>query len=356
LQKWTITFKTKLMKFLKGDLFESNADALVNTVNTVGVMGKGVAFQFKKLFPHNYNIYKKRCESKDFQIGDLLLVEDENILTGKKLIINFPTKKHWRHPSKYEYIQIGLEKLKTVIIERNIKSIAIPPLGSGNGGLKWDRVKEMMIKALDNLNTEIYIYEPNKKIRKALLKEKVKLTPARAMLMYMLFQLVRNGEFVSEFACEKLCYFLQRFGAKGYFKLQYSKRYYGPYSGTVRHLMSTLNGSYLAGYDSKDTKPFEYVDILQDGEKLILDYIKNKDELKKIVDETSDFLDGFYSYFGLELLSSIDFILQTNKATELNQVVENLNSWNTRKKELFADDYRIEVAYNHLKNRNISVL
>lgn len=355
MQKRIIIFKQNNMQFLKGDLFDSKAEVLVNTVNTVGVMGKGVAFQFKKLFPHNYNVYKKQCENNEFEIGDLLVVEDENMLTGKKLIINFPTKKHWRQPSQYEYIKIGLEKLKTVIIERNIKSIAIPPLGSGNGGLKWDKVKEMLIKALESVNAEVYIYEPNKNIQKALLKEKVKLTPARAMLIYMLFQLVRNGEFVSEFACEKLCYFLQRFGAKQHFKLQYSKHHYGPYSGKVRHLMSTLNGSYLAGYDTKDTKPFEYIDILQDGEKLVFDYIKNDSELQKIVDETSNFLDGFYSYFGLELLSSIDYIIQGKQATELNQVVEQLNSWSNRKKKLFTEDYRVEVAYNHLKNKNISV-
>lgn len=124
-----------MIEFLKGDLLKANAQALVNTVNTVGVMGKGIALQFKEAFPYNNKVYVKACKEGSLQPGKILAVWDSNLLYGRKLIINFPTKIHWRQPSKYEYLESGLVALKEVIHEEGISSIAIPPLGAGNGGL-----------------------------------------------------------------------------------------------------------------------------------------------------------------------------------------------------------------------------
>lgn len=149
-----------MIKYVKGNLLKSKAEALVNTVNTVGVMGKGIALQFKHSYPNNYKIYRDACKIGDFVTGQILVVEEGNLLE-KKLIINFPTKAHWRSKSKYEYITTGLASLRNIIVERKIKSIAIPPLGCGNGGLDWTKVKSLIESYLKEVNCEIYVYEPN---------------------------------------------------------------------------------------------------------------------------------------------------------------------------------------------------
>jgi len=149
-----------MIKFLSGNLLESNAYALVNTVNTVGVMGKGIALQFKNEFPHNYIIYREACLKNKLNIGQLLTVADSSLLLGERLIINFPTKTHWRLPSEYSYIEKGLQALVKFLTENEIKSLALPALGCGNGGLDWVHVKEMICQHLEPLDTAIEVYEP----------------------------------------------------------------------------------------------------------------------------------------------------------------------------------------------------
>jgi O-acetyl-ADP-ribose deacetylase (regulator of RNase III) len=216
-----------MIHYNTGNLLDSEAEALVNTVNTVGVMGKGIALQFKNMFPNNFKLYAQACKNKEVKVGQLLITEEQALLAGKKIIINFPTKTNWRLPSEYQYIEAGLTELGRVIREKNIKSIAIPPLGSGNGGLDWNKVKHILEKHLTLVDCDIHIYEPSFAIQEALKKEKVKLTPARAMLLSVLYELVRNGEFVSEFSSEKIAYFLQRFGAKEVFKLEFQPNFMG---------------------------------------------------------------------------------------------------------------------------------
>ena len=227
-----------MIKYLKGDLLSSKAQALVNTVNTVGVMGKGIALQFKKRFPHNFKIYKKACDEGTFSVGQVLVVEDSNLMQ-EKIIINFPTKKHWRGNSKYEYIETGLSALKEAIRNYNIKSVAIPPLGCGHGGLEWGKVKVLIEDALKDLDCEIEVYTPNEHIKAILQKEntskEVKLTPARAMLLYLMFQYEAMGEQSSLFVANKLAWFLQRSGEK--LKLKFKAHHYGPYATQVNHVL-----------------------------------------------------------------------------------------------------------------------
>ena len=149
-----------MIRFLSGNLLDSDAYALVNTVNTVGIMGKGIALQFKKEFPHNYSIYREACLKNTFKIGQLLTVEDSTLLLGERLIINFPTKTHWRFPSEYSHIEKGLQALVKLITEKEIKSVALPALGCGNGGLRWVRIKEMICQYLEPLDTAIEVYAP----------------------------------------------------------------------------------------------------------------------------------------------------------------------------------------------------
>ncbi len=339
-----------MIKYIKGNILESSAQALVNTVNTVGVMGKGIALQFKKTFPSNYKSYFEACKKNEIKIGKLFVFIDSNMLTGQKIIINFPTKTDWRKPSEYEYIEKGLDDLIGIINQHNIKSIAIPPLGAGNGGLEWEKVKKIINTKLQNINVDIYIYEPTKQIKEHLKKERVKLTKARALLLFVLYDLVKNGEYVSEFSSEKICYFLQIFGAKKYFKLKYSPNFYGPYSGKVKYILNILNGSYIMGYSDMNKKPFEPLTLLADGYETVKDYITSDTELSVIAKKTTNFLNGFYSDFALELLSSTYFIVSENKTFDKELVLTKLSKWNDRKRSLFSNDKYIEIAINHIKN------
>ncbi len=341
-----------MIHYKKGDLFESGAEALVNTVNTVGVMGKGIALQFKNMFPDNFKIYSNACKKKELKVGQLLVTEEIKLFAERKIIINFPTKTNWRQPSKYEYVEDGLVELINVIKEKNIKSIAIPPLGAGNGGLNWNKVKQILERHLSDVSCEIFIYEPNAAIKEVLKKERVKLTPARAMLLSVLYELVRNGEFVSEFAAEKVAYFLQRFGAKKIFKLNFQPNFYGPYSGRVKHVLHYLNGSYIMGYSSEDKKPFEELGIVRDAEKDVEDFLNKLEnaENKVIVEKTKKFLSGFYSPFGLELLSTIDFIIIKKKVIKQEEITKELENWSSRKKTLFTNPKFIQVAIQNIRS------
>ena len=335
--------------YKKGNILESKAEALVNTVNTQGVMGKGIALQFKNAFPSNYKIYQDICKNGSFQIGDLLIVEENGLISGKKTIINFPTKTSWRKPSEYSYIEKGLEKLVQVIEEKKLNSIAIPPLGSGNGGLNWEIVKKMIEDKMSHLSIDVFIYEPNSQIKEKLKEERVQLTDARAMLLFMLYKLVANGEFVSEFSSEKICYFLQRFGAKEHFKLDYKPNFYGPYSGKVKYVINYLNGSYIMGYSSMDKKPFETLDLVSDGFEKVEGYILSKPELVEIVNRTESFLDGFYSEFALELLSTVDYISLNKDTFDLEIIKSELEGWSERKRTLFSNDRFLNISINHLR-------
>lgn len=340
-----------MIHFTSGNLLESKADALVNTVNTVGVMGKGIALQFKKLFPGNFKLYAEACKTGALQVGQLLITEEETLMNGKKTLINFPTKTHWRLPSEYSYIEIGLVQLVKEIQVRKIQSIAIPPLGAGNGGLEWQKVKQLIVSYLIHVDCDVYLYEPSAAIQEVLKKERVQLSLARAMLLSVLYELVRNGEFVSEFAAEKIAYFLQRFGAKEIFKLEFQANFYGPYSGKVRHVLYYLNGSYIMGYSSKDKKPFEELGLVIDAEAEVDDFLNREENLphKAVVEKTKSFLKGFYSPFGLELLSTIDFIITEKKAETQDDITKELTNWSTRKKTLFTNPNFISIATKNIR-------
>jgi len=338
-----------MITYITGNILDSNAQALINTVNTVGVMGKGIALQFKKAYHNNYRNYAEACKRKEVKIGKLFVTKDSNLSSGEKYIINFPTKTDWRKPSEYSYIEAGLNDLINVLSEHNIKSVAIPPLGAGNGGLEWEKVKKIIEHKLSILDADIIVYEPSHHIKETLKKERVKLTDARALLLYLLYDLVRNGEFVSEFSSEKVCYFLQRFGAKKYFKLDYAPNFYGPYSGKVRFLLNVLNGSYLMGYSDMNKKPFEPLTLVADGFDTVKKHVEEKPELLSIAQKTIDFLSGFYSDFALELLSSIDFITSENKTFDSALVNDELKNWNDRKRSMFTNPRYINISLNQLR-------
>ena len=344
-----------MIKYVTGNILESEAQALVNTVNTDGVMGKGIALQFKKAFPTNFRLYQEACKSKNIDIGQLFYVKESNLSSGEKIIINFPTKRSWRKPSEYSFIELGLDNLIEVIEKNKIKSIAIPPLGAGNGGLEWERVKLLIEQKLSYLNIEIYVYEPNAIIKEHLKAERIKLTDARALLLYVLYDLVKNGEYVSEFSSEKVCYFLQKLGGKKYFKLNFEPNFYGPYSGKVRYVLNKLNGSYIMGYSDMNKKPFEPLSLVSDGSEEVRNYIENNPDLIDIASKTTKFLDGFYSDFALELLSSLDYLSELHKTTDIDFLTQKLKSWSNRKESLFSNPKYVYISLKHLEHLNNNI-
>lgn len=149
-----------MIRFTNGNLLDANVDALVNAVNTVGVMGKGIALMFNERFPENYRVYAAACKAGEVETGRMF-VQPVSQPDGPRWIINFPTKQHWRHPSKLEWVREGMAALREVIREKQIRSIALPPLGCGNGGLDWEVVRPLIEEALGDLkDVEIVVYEP----------------------------------------------------------------------------------------------------------------------------------------------------------------------------------------------------
>lgn len=142
-----------VIKYLEGDIFTSPAQVIVNTVNTVGVMGKGIALSFKKAYPEMYKAYREACEDNTFHMGKLMLWREID-----HWILLFPTKENWRNPSKLEYIEQGLKKFVENYMKMSINSIAFPRLGCGNGGLNWQEVKPLMEMYLKPLPIDVYIY------------------------------------------------------------------------------------------------------------------------------------------------------------------------------------------------------
>jgi len=338
-----------MITYKEGNILDASVEALVNTVNTVGVMGKGIALQFRTEFPENYKQYLDAVGRKEINTGKVYVVP-VNRMNGVKYVVNFPTKGHWRYPSKIQWVEDGLKDLHKKLIELNIKSIAIPPLGCGYGGLNWADVKPLIINSLSDLNIDIYVYEPSKEIKEALKKEDrpsaAKLTPARAMLLYLLYRYRALGEFSSEFAAEKLSYFLQRFG-ETQLKLDFKKGIYGPYSGKVRHILYALNGYYIKGYEQKEAKPFETLELVSSKKDEVKDFIdkSTSKEEKERLEKVSEFIQGFESPYGLELLATVDFIRSTNQLIEAEDVKKEL--WSQRKQDLFPINH-IKIAINHL--------
>jgi len=346
-----------MIVFKKGDLLSAQVEALVNTVNTVGVMGKGIALQFKNRFPNNFKSYKKACKEGTFKPGQVLVFREGDLMDSK-IIINFPTKAHWRGDSKYEYIASGLVALKEAIISNGIKSIAIPPLGCGNGGLNWQKVKAMMVTELSDLDCEIQIFQPNEVIKEMLKSEaspsQKKLTAARAMLLYLMFHYESSGEQSSLFAANKLAYFLQRSGEK--LKLRFEAHHYGPYAVQVNHVLLYLNGKYLKGMEQNEVKPFEPLE---------LNY-KRFDEVKKFVDTKLSFeqknrlqsvlklVSGFESSFALELLATVDYVSNKQQSSTPTDIKSSIGEWSHRKKNLFEEKH-LKLASDRLASHAASI-
>jgi len=354
-----------MITFTQGNLLESDAEALVNTVNTVGVMGKGVALMFKEAFPENFKEYEAACRANEIRVGKVFVTHSNSFL-GPKWIINFPTKAHWRYPSKIEWIENGLDDLKKVIVENGIQSIAIPPLGAGNGGLKWEEVRPIIISKLSELiNVEIFIYEPTKQYQNVAKQVGVeKLTPARASIAELIRQYSVLGIECSLLEVQKLGYFLERFNKElnlQSFRFNFQANKYGPYSHNLEHMLNELDGSYLhCNKRLADAGPFEPI-FFDEAKRARIDlYLQTEGKAYiPAVKETTNLIDGFESPLGMELLATIDWLI-TEMGTEPSgsAIRERLITWPggkeaaERKLRLFEDRI-IDIALDSLGKSNL---
>ncbi len=324
-----------MISFHNTNLLKSDADALVNTVNTAGIMGKGVALQFKEHFLLNYKLYKKACEAGEVKLGKMFVTETGQ-LTGVRYIINFPTKADWRGFSKLSNIADGLDDLVRVIKEKKIKSIALPPLGCGNGGLDWKDVKPLIVSKLSALasSVAIEVFEPgHHSYTKTSGNGIAKLTKARALTVALAERYNVLGFDISHLEIQKLAYFLQELGQAD-LKLNYQKGHYGPYATNLKHLLAHLEGSYFKGQIRfQDMKPTDSLQLVKETLTEVNKVIDTEltAEEKNRLERLSQLIEGFESPFGLELLATVHWAKKElgEKAT-LSSVKSYIHNWSVR--------------------------
>lgn len=333
-----------MWKRVEGNLLEAEVDALVNTINIVGVMGKGIALQFKHRFPDNYAAYRAAVAQGQVRIGKMFVTEIG--LAGQpRLIINFPTKAHWRQPSQYAYIQEGLADLVSVIQARGIRSIALPALGCGNGQLDIARVETMMVEALGSLpDLEVHLYMPAVLDRPAS-PMPVVLSVEQASLLYLLFHYEALGDEASAFVAQKLLYFLGRVGGAG-FGSPFRRHHYGPYHPEADALLASLPGSYIQGHAAFSTKPFAALQLDYARYAAIIDQLDPGQRAR--LDAVIHLVDGFHSTWSLEVLASVDMLLQEDPQRDPDQLLADIRAWNARKADL-VHPHHVAVAITRLR-------
>jgi O-acetyl-ADP-ribose deacetylase (regulator of RNase III) len=340
-----------MIRFASGDILTAPAEALVNTVNCVGVMGRGIALQFKNAYPDNFKAYAAACSRGEVQPGKMLTFE-----TGKfvpKYIINFPTKRHWRGKSRIEDIDLGLQALAAEINERKIKSIAIPPLGSGLGGLNWLDVRPKIEEALAHLNdVDVVVFEPNGAPQAQAIstsKDVPKMTSGRAALVVLMHRYLAGllDPYVTLLEVHKLMYFMQQAGQQ--LRLQYAKAPRGPYAENLRHVLKAVEGHLVVGYADGGDAPEKQLEIVPGAVEDALDFLVDDEETRLRFDRVATLVDGFETPFGLELLSTIHWVVTEENARSAAEVVEKVYAWNERKQKFSRR--QIELALSALGNK-----
>lgn len=331
-----------------GDLFGENVEALVNTVNCVGVMGRGVALQFKRRFPGNFKAYAKACAAGEVVPGRMF-VHDTGELRPR-VIINFPTKRHWRNPSRMEDIESGLEDLVRVLKERRIRSVALPPLGCGLGGLDWDEVRPRMEAALAGVEgLQSVLFAPGGKEAATASRLPVKMTAGRAALIALVRRYLRGllSPFATLLEVQKLLYFLQEAGEP--LRLNYAKRWYGPYADNLRHVLHAVEGRWLRGYEDGGDAPGKELSLMPGATEEAEAFLSGHPDTMVRIERVGALVDGFEDPFGMELLSTVHWVATREEADTLDKTIERVHAWGERKKQFHPQ--HIERAWDRLVNQ-----
>ena len=333
-----------MIRFTTGNIITADAEALVNTINCVGVMGRGIALQFKKAFPDNFRAYREACARGEVNPGRMF-VFDTGTLANPRCIINFPTKRHWHGNSRIEDINAGLKDLIKVIRERGIRSIAIPPLGCGLGGLAWDDVRPRIEKAFRSLDDlQVVVFKPRgapaaKDMAKS--KDVPKMSASRAALIGLMDQYLRGllDPFITLLEVHKLMYFMQVAGQP--LKLKFTKGPYGPYAENLRHVLNSLEGHFISGYGDGGDMPGKRLELvpgaLEDSNKSL----KRSPRTRERFDRVADLVTGFESAFGLELLATVHWVLAHDRPASQEALVQQTYAWNNRKRRFSPRQIRL---------------
>jgi O-acetyl-ADP-ribose deacetylase (regulator of RNase III) len=337
-----------MINFTTGNILRAETDAIVNTVNCVGIMGRGIALQFKNMFPENFHAYAAACARSEVRPGRMFVFETGEL--SPRLIVNFPTKRHWKGKSKIEDIRDGLDDLVKVIKARQIKSIAIPALGSGLGGLDWKDVRPLIERTLNGLEgVSITVFEPSGAPDTAAIarnKRVPAMTPGRAALVSLL-QRYLNGlmdPFVTLLEAHKLMYFMQEAGED--LRLNYMKGPYGPYAEKLRFVFKDIEGHLVSGYADGGDDPSKLLEIIPGASKDAEEFLVNRNDTRERSERISRMVEGFETPFGLELLATVHWVAVHEGASSADEAVTRVHSWNERKKRFTPR--QISLAFERL--------
>ena len=335
-----------------GDVLAEEVEALVNSVNCVGVMGRGIALQFKKSFPENFKAYAAACKHKEVKPGSMFVFETGH-LSGPRYIINFPTKRHWKGKSRIEDIESGLAALVLEIKERNISSIALPPLASGLGGLEWQEVRQRIEEALNELpDVRIVVFEPgggpvDEKVNRS--TEVPRMTPGRAALVGLMDQYLRSllDTSVTLLELHKLMYFLQK--ADEPLRLRYQKKPLGPYAENLSHVLRAIEGHLVSGYVDGGNEPSKELKLVPGATEDARAFLEDHAETRERFDKVSVLVDGFESPFGLELLTTVHWVATEHPNASEEEIIDHTYRWGARKRQF--SKRQIRLAHGVLKEQ-----
>lgn len=344
-----------MIKEVSGNLLAADADALVNTVNTVGVMGKGIALQFKRAYPAMFEDYARAARASEIVRGRMH-VWPTGAMNGPKYVINFPTKGHWRAPSRLPDIETGLVDLVRVVRELQIRSIAIPPLGAGSGGLDWRDVEPLIRRAFEAApDVEVLLYPPGAPPRASEMPDATdlpRMTPGRAALITLMAQYSRFALSASPIEAQKLMYFLQEAGEP--LRLRYSKHLYGPYADNLRHVLREIEGHYLSGYGDGSAKvtDAEPIEVLPGAEAAAERELGEAAATRERIRRVLELAEGFESMYGMELLATVHWVAKhESAATHSPEAASRLvHEWSPRKKDMFTARH-VEIAWKALHDK-----
>lgn len=335
-----------MIEFRTGDILRADAEALVNTVNCVGIMGRGVALQFKTAFPENFKAYEAACRREEVQPGKMF-VFTTGFLSNPKYIINFPTKRHWRGKSRIEDIESGLTALAGEIRRRGIRSIALPPLGSGLGGLNWRSVRPRIEAALAALqDVRVIVFEPSGPSRMEPVstgRGVPKMTPGRAALVGLMWRYLGGlmDPFVTLLEVHKLMYFMQEAGEP--LRLRYVEGPYGPYAENLRHVLRAIESYFVTGFEDGGDAPDQEIALvpgaISDAERFLIEHAETRTRFERV----AALVQGFESPFGLELLSTVHWVATRGAARDDSEVVAATYAWNERKRQFSPRQIRLAL-------------
>ena len=341
-----------MVEYRRGNILEANAEALVNTVNCVGVMGRGIALQFRNAFPDNYRAYKAACDRKEIVPGRVF-VFDLNRFENPRLVVNFPTKNHWKGKSRMEDIESGLADLVRALREHHVKSIALPPLGCGLGGLKWSDVRSAIERAFSAVSdVRVILFEPEgapKAGEMVIRTGAPRMTLGRAALLALIGRYLRSlmDDSISLLEIHKLMYFLQEAGQK--LTLRYQKGTYGPYAENLRHVLKDMEGHYTIGFGDGADVPGKQIEPKDDAIERGETFLAMDKDTQTRFQRVGALISGFETPFGMELLATVHWVGVYEGAKSLDDGIKLTYAWGPRK-TMFTREH-IKIAWDRLASQ-----